>query len=152
MPSLVDFWPFLAILLLESSVRQRGCRDITVHGCSILVSWYPAGDLNSLFIQKNLSAGGQFAFLSELDGSVLSAKDSTHGQFFCADSPHLGPEYSLHSLLLKGNFLLPGQHLWNAPVNLSFGFSPISYERFMRSMLHVFYPTHFMLIAFESIC
>lgn len=49
MPSLVDFWPFLAILLLESSVRQRGCRDITVHGCSILVSWYPAGDLNSLF-------------------------------------------------------------------------------------------------------
>lgn len=141
----VDFWPFLAILLLESSVRQRGCGDIPVHGCNILVSWYPTGDLNSLFTQK-FSLSWVTVCLSFWAGwkSVLSAKGSTHGQFFWADSSHLGPGYSLHSLLPKENFLLPGQYLLNPLVNVFCSFSPISYERFMQSMLHVFcsYPFH----------
>lgn len=66
---LKNYWRTQTHCDTVNSTRQRGCRVIAVRGCSVLVSWYPAGDLNSLFTQKNLPQLGESSpvFLSWME-------------------------------------------------------------------------------------
>lgn len=92
-----------------------------MHGCNILVSGYPAGDLNSLFIQKNLSAGWQFAFLSELDRKVSSVQKVAHMASFSVLTAHtwaLNIPYIVFSQRRLSSFARRAP--FGALVNLSF--------------------------------